>query len=47
MHLKATEKLAQDRRTWGASLIDVVYSIGNASSTHPGECRHKYKYNLK
>ncbi len=29
-------ELAQDRRAWNASVRDVVNSIGDAGSTHPG-----------
>ncbi len=31
-----SSELAQDRRVWGASIRDVVNSIGDAGSTRPG-----------
>ncbi len=40
---KGLGELAQGRRAWSASDRDVVYTIGDAGSTRPGECRHKYK----
>ncbi len=41
--VKVSSELAQDRRAWSASVRDVVNAIGDAGSTRPGECRHKYK----
>ncbi len=41
---RAGWKLAQDRPALSAPIRDVVSSIGAASSTHPGECRHKCNY---
>ncbi len=34
--LKVSNELAQDRRAWGASVRDVVNSVGDAGSTRPG-----------
>ncbi len=33
---KGLGKLTQDRRVWGASILDVVNSISDAGSTRPG-----------
>ncbi len=41
--VKVSSELAQDRRACSSSVRDVVHSIGDAGSTRPGECRHKYK----
>ncbi len=40
--VKVPSELAQDRRAWRSSPCDVVNSIGDVSSTRPGESRRKY-----
>ncbi len=44
--VKVSSKLAQDRRARSVCVRDVVSSIGDAGSTRPGECRHKYMYKV-
>ncbi len=34
--VRVSSELAQDRRAWGASIRDVVSSVGGAGSTRPG-----------
>ncbi len=34
--VKVSSELTQDRPAWSASILDVVNSIGDAGSTHPG-----------
>ncbi len=40
---KVSIELEQGRLAWGASVCDVVNSIGDADSIRPSECRHKHK----
>ncbi len=40
--LKVSSELAQDRRAWSSSVLDVVNPIGGAQPA-PSECQRKYK----
>ncbi len=42
--VKVSSELEVDRRAWGASIRDVVNSIGDDGSARPGEYRHTCKY---